>query len=95
MVGFPMSLNTKADYEYVRTNFPAEQWKPVYQDLLDTMYDWFNTGTTETGTDDDTHKIVTQTGIKYQYEKKIDQNCKLMRLGYTETEVKAILGVSV
>ena len=53
MVGFPTALNTKADYEYVRANFPAEQWQPVYQDLLDTMYDWFNMGTTDGGTTDD------------------------------------------
>ncbi len=97
MVGFPTALNTKADYEYVRKNFPAEQWKPVYQALLDTMYEWFNTGTTDTETNDDTHKVVTdqQTGKKYQYEKKLNPDCKLMRLGYTESEVKEILGESV
>ena len=97
MVGFPTALNTKEDYEYVRANFPAEQWQPVYQALLDTMYEWFNMGTTDTGASDDTHKVVVdnQTNTKYQYEKKIDPNCKLIRLGYTETEVKKILEVSV
>ena len=39
MRGYPKNLNTKKDYEYVRANFPAEEWKPDWQKLLDTMKD--------------------------------------------------------
>lgn len=94
MVGFPTALNTKADYEYVRENFPVEKWKPVYQDLLNTMYEWYNTGAIlKSGVTDDTHRVVIdeQKNTKYQYEKRINENCKLLKIGYTEEEVKAII----
>ena len=41
MVGYPKSLKTKEDYEYVRNNFPKEMWKKDFQALLDSSYDWF------------------------------------------------------
>ena len=41
MKGFPKHLNTKADYEYIRRAFPESQWKPCWQALLDSAYDWF------------------------------------------------------
>ncbi len=94
MVGFPTTLNTKADYEYVRENFPVEKWKPAYQDLLNTMHEWYNTGAIlEIGVTDDIHRVVIdeQKNTKYQYEKRINENCKLLRIGYTEEEVKAII----
>ena len=49
------------------------------------------------GLTDDTHKIVVdeQNNIRYQYEYNTDANCKLVRLGYTEDEVKGYVGESV
>ena len=94
MVGFPKFLNTKNDYEYIRKNFPDEEWKPVYQNLLDTMYAWLNVGVIlDDGITDDSHKVVIdeQNNKRYQYEKRINENCKLLRIGYTEEEVKAII----
>lgn len=94
MVGFPKFLNTKNDYEYIRKNFPDEEWKPVYQNLLDTMYAWFNVGVIlDYGITDDSHKVVIdeQNNKRYQYEKRINENCKLLRIGYTEEELKAII----
>ena len=41
MKGYPQHLNTKADYMYVRANFPREQWLPDFQALLDSTHDWF------------------------------------------------------
>lgn len=99
MVGYPHTLNTKEDYLFVKANFPKEKWQGDFQNLLDSMYQWYNIGAIadeSAGTADDTHKIVidaNRDGTKtyYQYEKKIDENCKLLRLGFTEAEVKAAL----
>ena len=44
MVGYPKYLNTKADYEFVRANFPKEKWEGAFQSLLDTRCNWFNHG---------------------------------------------------
>lgn len=100
MVGYPKTLNTREDYEFVRQYFPKEKWQADFQNLLDSMYQWYNVGTIadeSAGVSDDTHKIVIDedrnTGTKtyYQYEKKKDEHCKLLRLGFTEAEVKAAL----
>ena len=100
MVGYPHTLNTKEDYLFVKTNFPKEKWQGDFQDLLDSMYQWYNVGMIADASDgvtDDTHKVVinedrgTSTKTYYQYEKKLDENCKLLRLGFTEAEVKAAL----
>lgn len=103
MVGYPHTLNTREDYEFVRQYFPKEKWQADFQNLLDSMYQWYNTGTIASEADgktDDTHKVVVDesrndgTKTYYQYEKKIDENCKLYRLGYTEAQVKGYLGAS-
>ena len=97
MVGFPKHLNSKADYEYVKSNFPPEQWKPAFQELLNSQNQWFNTGITTVGTTDATHKVVTNEAmgdipaISYQYELKEDPNCMLNWLGFTVAEVRAAL----
>lgn len=100
MVGYPHTLNTKEDYLFVKTNFPKEKWQGDFQDLLDSMYQWYNVGMIADASDgvtDDTHKVVinedrgTSTKTYYQYEKKVDEHCKLLRLGFTEAEVKAAL----
>lgn len=41
MRNYPKVLQTKEDYEYVRTNFPKEKWMGDFQSLLDTQYEWF------------------------------------------------------
>lgn len=101
MRGYPKNLNTKKDYEYVRANFPAEQWKPDWQKLLDTMQDWFFEKTLKSadkGTTDDTHKIVEseQDGEKTyaQYVLMVNPTCKLLQLGFTEAEVREALSES-
>ncbi len=98
MVGYPKFLNTKEDYEFVRANFPKEQWRPDFEALLNERYEWFNLGEIKgEGTTDDTHKVVEdkrddETVIRYQYEYKENENARIYRLGYTVDEVKAILG---
>jgi hypothetical protein len=98
MIGFPKHINSKADYLYVKENFPAEQWKPAWQSLLDDQQQWFNVGViTGDGITDATHKVVTaeamgdQVAVSYQYELQNDPNCTLLRLGFTAAEVQEAL----
>lgn len=99
MKGYPKTLNTKEDYEYVKENFPAEQWKPDYQKLLDSMNDWVPTGKLDSEDDgivDDTHKITEENSgsekkTYVQWEMQEIPTCKLNRLGFTVEEVKAAL----
>ena len=98
MRGFPKHLNSKADYEYIKANFPAEQWKPCWQELLDNKYQWFSTGNVAKGdgVTDITHKVEVSkdldgTDVYTQYEYKENPMCDMNRLGFTEDEVKAAL----
>ena len=97
MVGFPKFLNTKEDYEFVRANFPKEQWESDFKALLNERYEWFNLGEIEgEGVTDDTHKVVEdkrddETVVRYQYEYKENENARIYRLGYTVEEVENIL----
>ena len=98
MIGFPKTLNSKFDYEFVRENFPRDKWEPKFKALLAEKDAWYCTSELaagETGTNDDTHKIVesTQDGetVRYQYELLPDPNSEMQKIGYTEDELKAIL----
>ena len=94
MVGYPKYLNTKADYEFVRANFPKENWESAFQALLDTRCDWFNHGEIDgDGVSDDTHKVVVdeKEDKKYQYVYEENPNCRMNQLGYTVEEIKEIL----
>lgn len=96
MKGYPKTLASREDYEYVAANFPPELWRPDWQNLLDTMCDWFFvrelTDLSE-GVTDDTHKVEVnedETGAKTytQYEWRVNPTCKLFRIGFTEQEVR-------
>lgn len=101
MKGYPKTLNTKEDYEYVRANFPAGQWKPDYQKLLDSMRDWVPVGKLDSedgGIVDGTHKITEENSTGGDAEKTYVQwelreipTCKLKRLGFTVEEVQEAL----
>lgn len=102
MRGYPKFLNTKEDYEYVRANFPREEWEKDFKALLDMQQEWFfvkELGEGEIGVSDDTHKIEVSPSTSnpdgkahsYQYELRYNPQCLMARLGYTEAEVKAIL----
>ena len=107
MIGFPKNLNTKADYEYVRQHFVPELWRPKFQELLDTEKDWFfvkELTSQEEGIEDDTHKIEEQleqddveaqsaepAKVFYQFEYRVNPDCKLLQLGYTHDEVVELL----
>lgn len=103
MRGFPKNLNSKEDYQYVRDNFPAEEWKPEFQALLDTMKDWFfvkELATDEVAPEGDTYKVVEseKTGeategekTRSLYEYRENPTCKLLQLGFTKEEVEEAL----
>ena len=96
MQGYPKNLNTKFDYLFVKENFDREYWQKDFQDLLDSMSDWFcedTLGDTDKGIEDETHKIVIDkdTGVKSQFVYKENPNCKLYRLGFTKEEVESYL----
>ncbi len=97
MVGYPKFLNTKEDYEFVRANFPKEEWESDFKALLNERYEWFNLGEIEgEGVTDDAHKVVEDkqddgTVVRYQYEYKENENARIYRLGYTVEEVENIL----
>lgn len=99
MHGFPKHLNSKFDFEYVRENFSREKWAPLFEELLSEQKVWVCTGTlveTETGIEDATHKIVEseamdKTIVRYQYDYVADENCRMIRLGYTVEEINDIL----
>lgn len=107
MKGYPQHLNTKADYMYVRANFPREQWLPDFQALLDSTHDWFfekHLDTKEEGLEDSTHKVVENKSMELdkegkpiekvtysQYVLKKNPLCKLNLIGFTVDEVLKIL----
>lgn len=103
MKGFPKNLNTRADYEYVRSNFTKEQYYPVFKDLLATEYDWFylrDLLPDEEFEEDKTHKVLSnqdstsQDKAKAVYEYRANPSCRMYALGYTRSEVLSILGDS-
>lgn len=96
MIGFPKHLNSKADYLFVKDNFPSTQWEPAFQALLGERLQWFSKGKiTNDGVTDATHRVVINElngeTEKYQYELTEDPNCDLLRLGFTVAEVESIL----
>lgn len=101
MRGYPKVLSSKEDYLYVKDNFPADLWKADWQGLLDTMTCWYPTGevaSVEAGVTDDTHKVEKfeeegKDTVFMQYELRQNPDCKLLRLGFTEAEVKKALGI--
>ncbi len=100
MKGFPATLNTREDYEYVRANFPAEEWKPAYQALLDTASDWFFVkvlAADEEAPAGDNYKVVKgqemdgETQPDSLYEFRESPTAKLFQIGFTVDEVKEAL----
>jgi hypothetical protein len=98
MRGFPKHLNTKADYLYVKENFPPEQSRPAFQRLLDERFAWLPVGPLKAGDkglEDKTHRVVEmrdESGQnvteRVQEEYREDPNATIFRLGFTVEEVK-------
>lgn len=101
MEGYPKTLNTKADYEYVLENYPDLAKDDLHR-LLDASRDWFFVSyldPEDPGIVNDTHKVLEQkegegegdTARRAQYEFRINPTCKLIRMGFTVEEVEDIL----
>lgn len=89
MKGLNSKLTSKEDYLWAKNNLPEEQWKPLFQNLLDTIYDWFMIKEEEYKEDDKNYKKVEgRDGNIYYYQKQKNPNAKIFRLGFTEKEVQ-------
>jgi len=95
MEGPARYLNTKYDYEYVKEH--QDNWKDYYQTLYDSRLIWDNVELVGDGITDATHRLIqsqdmeTNEPITIQQELKLDEHCKLLRLGFTVEEVEGIL----
>lgn len=103
MRGFPKHLNSRADYEYIRQNFPIEKWKPEWDALLDNLQEWYCTGklnSVDAGVTDDTHRVVTIAGqggkndTYWQHELRRNDSAKLYRLALPEEYVRAVVNAA-
>ena len=96
MKGYPHWLNTKDDFYYVADNFPKEQWLKDWQGLLDDEHQWFFIDyfyDPSEGITDATHRVEDEDdgegNVRYaQYEYRVDPNCRMFQLGFTEEEVR-------
>lgn len=103
MIGFPLHLNTKHDYQFIHDHFPSAKWQLPWQALLDTKDAWLMTDLLQdeqSGVEDVTHRIeaVDLPGGAleyYQYEFKEDPNALIFRLGFTAIEVEDTLKAAV
>jgi len=103
MIGVPRQLNSKYDYIYVRENFPESVWQPLWQGLLQNHKVWVDVGVIKEGERaiiDDTHRSETIIEIDehegeasrvHQYELRENPASDMIRLGFTEEEVKEAL----
>ena len=92
MKGLPKHLNTKEDYLYVKDNYNKEYWQPLFQNLLDTRYEWFAIDE-EDYVEDENHKVTIDgenDRIDY-FEYRENENALIYRLGFTVKEVENIL----
>lgn len=98
MKGIPKQLNSKQDYIYAKENLDESYWKPLFQDLLDSRFNWFYEkylDSKEQGIEDETYKIVENqkedktTYLQYVWQENKD--AKIYRIGFTVKEVEDIL----
>ncbi len=95
MKGYPKFLATRADYEYVRENFPFSRWSKSWRKLVDGRWVWAETGPVpdgESGVIDATHRVAQGEGASLvQLERVEDANAPIFALGITVEEVESAL----
>ena len=99
MIGFPKHLNSKFDYEYVKDNFPRQEWEHLYKGMLDEEKAWFcvkKLDPNESGYNDTDRKVIEFLNNegeieRYQYEFLNDPNSTMALIGYNKEEIINIL----
>lgn len=103
MKGNPKTLNSKADFIYVKENCEVGYWLPRWKGLLEGRFIWISTGELENedaGVTDDTHRVDVstqtddlgeETTVYTQLELVEDPYSTFARLGFTEDEVNAAI----
>jgi hypothetical protein len=103
-IEFPEYLATKFDYDYVREHFPIRKWLPVYEELVRDYKKWQKVKELKVkteGKEDKDNKVIEEKDdktkeIKYlQYSYKIDENCKIKRLGMDIAEIENIIAKAI
>jgi hypothetical protein len=100
MRGFPKYLNTKADYDYVKTHFPPEKReRNFFGMLIEDSKKFFEVRILAEGekiTPTATQKVVeeveagTNRKIQILLELQPDPNCKMARLGIKESDIVGV-----
>jgi hypothetical protein len=92
MRGLPKHLNTKQDYLFLKDNYAEEYWKPVFQNLLDTRYEWFAIDEEDYIEDENHRAIIDEENDRIDYfEYRENENARIYQLGFTVEEVGEIL----
>lgn len=100
MKGMPKTWNSKKDVMYCFDYWP-NQTKEALQKFIDNRMEWLidhKMTDTETGTEDDTHKVAKVTDEddnvteRYQMVLQEDPNAKIFRLGFTIREATDLVG---
>ena len=90
--GLPKHLNTKQDYLYLIDNYTEEYWKPAFQNLLDTRYEWFAIDEDEYIEDENHKAIIDEENDRINYfEYRENENALIYKLGFTVDEVCDII----
>lgn len=109
MRGKPSTLGSHNDYVYIKENFEEEFWKPRWQAMWDLRKMWKPVGVIDDkskGIEDATHRLIELTDdmssgaegeekkTQWQQEVWVDNPMSdFFRMGFTEAEVKAALGI--
>ena len=86
-------FNTKQDFLNYLSMYPEEVTAEL-QKLLDTRFVWETTAIladSDTGTSDDTHRVIGEKPERMQQELIEDSNAQIFRLGFTVNEVEELI----
>jgi predicted SAM-dependent methyltransferase len=99
MRNFPKHLNSAQDYDYVLKHFPKHEYIKSFQNLKDDYKKWTKEeklAKKEDGLTDATSKVVEEEDenkekVYHQYRFKVDEYCKIKRLGMKIKDINKIL----
>lgn len=102
MKNFPKHLNSRFDYEYIRANFPAEQWRPEWEKLAEGRFIWTDVielPDSADGENSDTRRVIEvppspgsdEPPVRLQQELRENPYAAIFRYGFTIEEVEDAL----